>query len=487
MEKALEINEIRTFIGYFLNVRDLKSCALVNKAWSQSMTPLIWSILHWWDDSEEIISSQAMAKYGHHVRSIFFHHFSKDPSIFSPCTQVRHIYQANSCTDEPFDDLALYLVRNNRTSLKTFYDQGSRRRRLSKEALAAIFECPNLEQLKLGEVEFTAELYSAFVQACTHLRYLFLTGECTVANGGSMLQEQSFPFLEDLSMIGCSAALAQNILVHSPNLKGFLYVEQMAPRTQIKAETILSLRHLDRLLLNFSAEASQNLGAQIISSLPSMKWVHISSFNHPYSCDPLFEPALRRHYTTLQAIVVNDDWTSKQILLVLTSCPTLRAYEGGVLLADEIQQGAPWVCSRLQCLRVRITRVTHPMEGDCRDAVYHQLARLDQLLLLDLSDLRYLQSSVASEPRLSLCLGQGLEILEPLKNLQKIAFEGLRLNLRKEEVEWMIQKWPSLQYMEGDMCEDLKEHIRLMEYCIDLGITSGSLLKESPMQYVDAV
>ncbi|KAF9951932.1 hypothetical protein BGZ72_006656 [Mortierella alpina] len=236
--------------------------------------------------------------------------------------------------------------------------------------------------------------------------------------------------------------------------------------------------------------------AELIRS--STAWTHLSMmFFHGFG--PLSTEALVRHSATLETLVLEecDGFCSEDIQRVLSSCPNLRTFRAmtsngwgfssTVYLDASEMVDSPWVCHRLENLKIIITGIARPdlrvdqygepltgplhdgtIQGfDLQRIVYQQLGKLTHLQELwlghDKQDLddedNYHRTEVEGQWRfidpdeqfecLEFSLRSGLDLLSGLKELRTLNLDRLRNRIGLSEVQWMAQQWPRLERVIG--------------------------------------
>jgi len=182
----------------------------------------------------------------------------------------------------------------------------------------------------------------------------------------------------------------------------------------------------------------------------------------------VFDVLRRGHFKTLtkvdlsSAVVDPDDQIAgvpQWVQEVLTSCPLLECVVARAISAQDIADGQPWVCLGLKEFRVMINmefkksdrgperpRFTETQQGLCR-AVYRQLGRLEKLRVLDMRRLGWDAHMMRYAP-LPLELRLGLGELSGLKDIEVVGFHRYQ-DMRKADVEWMLQQWPYLSAIYG--------------------------------------
>ncbi|KAF9212672.1 hypothetical protein BGZ59_006460 [Podila verticillata] len=115
MTTIFDIPELVLTIASYLDPKDLARAVLVNKAWHQNMTPLLWHTLDFKDRHPTstapafftgTIARQALTKYGHHIRTIRSRSFEILEPLRSSapgCTMLTTLELLDFAEDE-FDD-----------------------------------------------------------------------------------------------------------------------------------------------------------------------------------------------------------------------------------------------------------------------------------------------------------------------------------------------------------------------------------------------
>jgi len=161
-----------------------------------------------------------------------------------------------------------------------------------------------------------------------------------------------------------------------------------------------------------------------------------------------------------------EDSVSGWVQEVLESCPSLERIVARIITAQDIMNGQPWVCLRLEEFKVMIDmefkgralergpkrpKYTEDEENQCR-AIYGQLGRLTQLRSLNMHYWSWSPDRNTIFP-LPLELRVGLGQLCRLKDIERIDYYGSQ-DMRMVDLEWMLQHWPHLQLLHGDRLSD---------------------------------
>ncbi|KAG0297823.1 hypothetical protein BGZ97_004219 [Linnemannia gamsii] len=195
-----------------------------------------------------------------------------------------------------------------------------------------------------------------------------------------------------------------------------------------------------------------------------------------------FDQLQRRHFATLRVLDMNGcgEFTGDMVLSVLSGCPFLEDFSASYFTASGLSKRDPsrraWVCLGLRRLKVFIAGDWKHPEVD--QLVFEQLSKLVQLEELDLGDdpLRDLDGNLRKELRyqggLQLRLDSGLDRLAGLKNLYAVEFRGTVQTIRVEEIEWMLESWPQLEEVSGELSGNSKTHEVLKEMLEQNGVAN---------------
>ncbi|KAG0280791.1 hypothetical protein BGZ95_008696 [Linnemannia exigua] len=119
-QKPINIPEIRTNIGWCLDLRDVLSCALVCRDWAQTFIPLLW---HTIDLSQNPrIPLIGLRKHACHIRQLKYLDLSETSEVMqmvlaSPGIKHLHQLSISLCDSDPDNMYGLDLIRRNCTSL----------------------------------------------------------------------------------------------------------------------------------------------------------------------------------------------------------------------------------------------------------------------------------------------------------------------------------------------------------------------------------
>ncbi|KAF9584848.1 hypothetical protein BGW38_004938 [Lunasporangiospora selenospora] len=494
MEKALALPEILENIGRFLDIKDLQSCSLVSKLWAKSMKQYLW----WTLSIPKVIQTddlrKVLYKFGHLIRELHINgEVKQDILLEEYCTglyglTVKSNYQSDG------------LIRRSHQTLRSFCHYWEVVQ--SSSVQSTLFQCPRLEFLFFNSVLLSdTKISSSFVEACTHLTSLTLNMANWDFPEDILMPKSSFLKLERLTVSNYRnlKGLKSNMLDRCPNLKTLVCSQPLGTRFKEFMDVIIATcRRLKVLwVIGGNIPPDDSDVKAVLKALPPMEFIQIRGYPYGKVIERNYASFLHPHHATLRAVELSSRWTSAQIHKLLCSCPNLRAVFGyGTLSADDIGSTSQWVCAKLECFRVRIAAFTVPELSEERRVVFRRLAQLRHLRSLELAALYPINDSVLTSPTYGFQLGEGLELLEPLKMLQQCCLSYLRPGLRKRDVKWMVRAWPSLTSFCAKLNPDDEENERLWKIFHSRGVWDQlsdsrggpceSVMTKCAIEYADA-
>ncbi|KAF9583610.1 hypothetical protein BGW38_009048 [Lunasporangiospora selenospora] len=473
MEQALSLPEIRRIIVLFLRPRDRKTCALVSRAWAESVIPWIW-----YSVSPSVVCSQkelaVLYKNRAHVRTLHTDRYTERVDYFNWFEKLQVLWLGYISYIEEFqidfvESWMEYadLIHHNRLSLRRIEVNcsGDEDSVILREAL----ECPLLKYLDLSHISIQErDLMESFINTCTRLITLSLWGVSFVWESQLMFKGQGFTNLAQLKVERvCGPYL--DILRACPNLKALtlLRCDSVSVAAFLEVITV----HCRQLCVLRYAECGFDDGSdfeKVAMALPPMKQLQgMNSVMGNYI--PI--PAYSHHFKNLQAIQLEEFYGigTKSAQTLFSSCPNLRSCVGAILIAEDIGSGLSWVCQELEHLEVHI--VVDPEKAQLHSGVCHQLSQLKKLRILSTNMGLWSSRSQPQRTALSLRLGDGLELLASLFRLEYLHVGVFQEAWRAEEVEWMVRTWPNIVSIHCDLNE--------AEFSIDSA--------ESRMVYADLI
>ncbi|KAF9139241.1 hypothetical protein BG015_002119 [Linnemannia schmuckeri] len=250
----------------------------------------------------------------------------------------------------------------------------------------------------------------------------------------------------------------------------------------IKPTTWPKLRALDltgipgRQLVKFSDECI----AHILDCVPDNQLEEFKLQGSMFG--PLGAQALRRQFPCLQDLRLEPDGIDAQSAFlqeVMESCPKLQVLQAGMFSVGHMRRGKAWICHGLKKLAVHVDLesdrdgavVDKKIHKDpaywtkyssSRRYVFERLGKLTELQELDTSMPCYAYGRGMSYINLSHSyrhpywtldyqLLHGLDELVGLKKLERLDFSNTLQDLLQMDLEWMVENWPSLKMVTGDL------------------------------------
>ncbi|KAF8954183.1 hypothetical protein BGZ46_002995 [Entomortierella lignicola] len=174
------------------------------------------------------------------------------------------------------------------------------------------------------------------------------------------------------------------------------------------------------------------------------------------------KPKQRRLCDSVETLVLNKcrNVTSTMIQTLLSNCHNLKAFKADKITSRDIVFGEDWVCHGLEELVVHIaspnscsTTTGSFSFVDMERIVFSRLSKLVKLKRLILTaDAKF---AIESKRTVSLRLDAGLGLLTDLKELRDLGFHmDLNQNIGLEEAQWMVESWPKLSSLRGQLNQD---------------------------------
>ncbi|CAO3565352.1 unnamed protein product [Mortierella alpina] len=247
--------------------------------------------------------------------------------------------------------------------------------------------------------------------------------------------------------------------------------------------------------------------ARILNSIPQLtrfflRFDRLSSmFN-----DPDVMQALRRHFALLTDIEfgqVRSNIRCGTILELLTECPNLQRlvaygrldcsrqafYRAGTFTGtpkvtaaaaaaatpgstspsaipglNDLFNDTPWVCLGLKRLHVIMTGGPHSVwqNRTLQQWLFLQLGRLKELQTLSLGHcILWNYENGFSHHGLDFTVEAGLSRLAGLEKLEQLNIEGIYQHMEERDVNWMLEHWPRLRVVEGELHHRKEKRERL--------------------------
>ncbi|KAK3836417.1 MAG: hypothetical protein JOS17DRAFT_479132 [Linnemannia elongata] len=229
--------------------------------------------------------------------------------------------------------------------------------------------------------------------------------------------------------------------------------------------------HLEDFSLECVRGSEEDLAAFILIHLPPLKQLKISIGHIGPVCFSILQ---ERHLDSLQTLsLIGTKITSRMTLDILLRSQHLVVFEADRIdLRDFRSTPQPWACQRLRHLRV--TFESDPNDPDTDTLLLEQLSKLVHLEELYvspyLSHLSIITGPETTTPSPSLKLDSNLSRLSSLTRLRAFSCIRSGRDLEVEDIEWMMDHWPSLETLSGHFSLDLTVQKTLMELIRQRGI-----------------
>ncbi|KAF9344938.1 hypothetical protein BGX26_003732 [Mortierella sp. AD094] len=485
MPHALEIPEILLHLAPFLKghpphtKHHLTICALVCKTWNHIFSPLLYHNCSLAEGDEYNIknpSLETLIKHADSIRELAYK-CCTNPNIFKlECFKLTSLDIESEFTNEPQSEISALvpqLIRKSSNTLKIFKITGDNDSGLSSNDLwRALAECPSIDHIEVYRIY--SEDMDAFWEVASKVEILHLV-RSDISFGSDIpnapTQSARFPRLKHLRMHLRNQDYEIAILKNAPNLGRLswdIFGAAVIPRN-IFRQVMTELRLPKLQGLRFGHELDDE---DVALALDAMTDADYLEFSWSYFSHLARRSLISRHAATIQTLIITcrDDITHCEVHDILTDCPSLvtlitgRIYGPSLIqvnkfkadgaegsgVTEEVVLGKDWVCLGLRHLSLYFEPNGYASKAVQRleqEHLFRQLSRLTQLeslvLLADeegdsyIPDLR-LESS-----------GGNLDKLTSLKRLETFSFQCTNQMLRKEEIHWMVEHWPSLKSVKG--------------------------------------
>ncbi|KAF9946358.1 hypothetical protein BGZ65_009802, partial [Modicella reniformis] len=326
--------------------------------------------------------------------------------------------------------------------------------RLSGYKLNAVFWSTLLgfRRLKGLRVQFLDLRKDAdgFWQLCTHLERLEIIRPAPLPQGNLLSME--FPSIKELrfDLTDWDHVRILEFMQRCPNLTSFEFVggEECArfasPFSDLVTARTWPHLHSVSIVWNDIAEDS------ILRIIGGMQRIN-AAFDICYSPNFFGSNAmelLRPHFSNIRALHLRPAFcTTSQIAQeILSSCPLLERLAAPPIEASVIAEGNPWVCTRLQELKLMFVYDNSTLSR-LQPLVFDRLARLVQLEEWSPTD----RQIYPSDRMLDLTLENGLGKLSTLRSLRSIDFHYASQVMEQQEIDWIFEHWTDLESVRGNL------------------------------------
>ncbi|KAF9172525.1 hypothetical protein BGX20_005458 [Mortierella sp. AD010] len=424
MTHALELHEIRSAIGDYLDTKDLLNCACVSKEWYSTFNDAFWHHItlgtpNFSDspDSPEsplLLNIEQIQLHSNHIQSMVFN--KQLPKEYYEDVKLSRLFSLeidfNISRSYPIPNLLGTLIERHSSSLKRFKFTGWNTI-VSAHTMEAIGKCQGLASLWLSDSILYSEGVRTLLVACANIG--------KVAGGESEGKTGRENFL----------------------------IDQWAKHVESGAWPHLTC--LDVQDEEFHDEGLSCVFRNLQSPLEKLM-VRETGFG-PMAFEVLI--TTKRHYCHIRELDISQckDTTSSMIQKIMTKMPALVYFSANRLFATDILgtsredqngdgDGQKWVCKNLRtlklCIDMGIASDPNTLEYEERQRqVYSRLSELEFLETLEVGNLLSLKETEVQ--RLDSRPNAGLGQLLSLKRLKGISSKrGHSLDLK--DIELMIAK-----------------------------------------------
>ncbi|KAF9980976.1 hypothetical protein BGZ65_004460 [Modicella reniformis] len=435
-----EIPELLSYVASFVQRRDLTACALVSKTWHQAFNPFIWHDVSW--NYVRPFLPQAIHRHSQLVKTFKANRYSnkegrKEVSGLRFPNLVSLDMSQSPFSQEDMKEWILGHSSVTRLRLDAFD--------LSPVFWSTLLGFRHLKDLRVWRLELSGKDVDTFWQLCTtHLVRLELSSPKITYPGNTLSME--FPSIKELKLSRLNEEVEIFFLMfmqRCPSLTSFWLDGVDSPGFVSSFSDLVAARtwsHFHSLTIN-SFKISSDILSKIIGSMQQITALHISYEQDFFASN--FMELLRPHFSNIRVLHLrsNDESISPMAQEVLSSCPLLEQLTAPPIDASVVAEGKPWVCMRLQKLKLTIVYKDSTLP-DLQPLVFAQLGRL--VLLEVWQPYPHDTSGV-----LDLTLENGLGKLSTLRSLRYINFTNTSQEMGQQEIDWILQHWTSLEMFLG--------------------------------------
>ncbi|KAI8604493.1 hypothetical protein EDD21DRAFT_412021 [Dissophora ornata] len=385
----LDLPEIRLSIAEHLREVDLVRCLRVCWSWHDTFLPLDLYMMDW------------SGNY---------------PFVF-PRMQYLFFRLSHAITPSPANYPALFIVRNQSLVKLHIRNLNSN---IDYQLWKVLQELPHLKELGLEESSIQEDDTVRFWTVCENLENLLLK-EVTFPEGATPHASRCFWNIRKLQLYGVDGIELEEqfrFISACPNLEDLVWY---------------SIFTVD---LEDGLEDDGDMGGPYFE-----EFAKDIDLQDRFSA--LIFQALQRHFSHLVELEVEarDEVASKQLQIILCSCPALKKLVGGGVLAKDVVEGKPWVCLSLQSLVICF--MFCGTEQHLQPLIFERLAKLTRLEYLFSGTAKAYFQEKYTVP-LQFCLESGLDALSGLWRMNCFTTRGDSTFLGESELRWMLVHWKDL-------------------------------------------
>ncbi|KAF9103051.1 hypothetical protein BGX27_010754 [Mortierella sp. AM989] len=491
----MDLPELRAQLAKYLDLTQLAVSSAVCKSWHDSFIPVLYSTISRNADHVNNLSNDTLRKYADHVQILYINgRLDMLPTnTFSRLQDIRVIINR----DDPglWEELLTGVINQNQ-GLTAVDIKG--RVTISFGLMDSIASLPNLRRLKFSSCEFDRASSERLLDACLQLEELSLF-KTAVTHCDSSDRWEEFPEMLSVSLYITSGL---ELLQQAAWIKICPKLTQLSwrynnhdtdddddengervPVSEICNTFSESCRLLERLDLSSWPDLSDSDFSRVMHSMAGS----LTSISfHETKFGPKALTSCNRYFSMLTCFEALRCrcFTSVMAQQVLTSCPHLRTFAAPYLLARDIlgisdesqsseddeedkeeagalspttvlaatttSQPQEWACLNLRSFSVFICGLAGKHQ-EWQPRVLEQLAKLENLEYLSIGTDNNVGRFRWGSEGLELGSAVRTNILKSLKELDAIRFVGLRPDMFKGDVQLMLNAWPKLKCMIGNV------------------------------------
>ncbi|KAF9433788.1 hypothetical protein BGZ76_008971 [Entomortierella beljakovae] len=495
----LDITEIRLYVGYYLECKDLFSCLLVCAAWSDTFIPLLYTKLSICDRRTRP-PLDSLKKYIDIPRRL---HFFGDAGLryysieFSSLTVLSLDNDSHGVEITP---AYVKLIQKNSETLREF--NIARHPVVSTTTIwEALLQCPKLNTLNICQYSIHNVDLELFWRVCTKVEKLtLLSVEFVSDDTPTSSLPQEFPKLTSLALLKPTRFSWQDqlqLITKSKNLtklrwnpessRGHMDVQDYL--AMISSDALRNVRELEMVNI-FIDDETTAITLKALEKVTSIDMSHIKFAESSYL------GLLENQAATIRSLnLFNCETATSPIIQgILSSCPSLEEFMANAIQGSELVQiesglsdmeamvpekltlGKDWVCRKLRSLTLFFDMnscdpddTCHTTESDERREYREQLEQFHAFR--QLSRLTELESlSVSRSPGYD-GESQGLKlkveemsVLASLKRLKTFSFNNTDQDMSEDEIDWISENWPSLKLISGTFTLDSNRNQSMKNY-----------------------
>ncbi|KAF9210223.1 hypothetical protein BGZ59_009735 [Podila verticillata] len=469
----MDLPEIRTQIGLYLDTSELNVCAQVCRSWNDTFYPLIWADFEWHSDYVTYPQSKVLERNARHIRYLHLTDHDRPAHFLDLCTNLRGLVLMFAVHEQNQWDQIARLIHRNQKLFSINISTGGLTPTIG--FIQAVAQNESIKQIEITFSEYDRTAVTILLDAATRLEMLSVIG-AAFEDPGSMARWQvpggGFPRLKSLQMCartGISARHQFEMIQQCPQLESLAWSEDSWPESTQSfptTEFCHMLTHSCPNLAVFELQIQSLTDKDFSRILESAR--RVTSFQvFDTQFGPMASQSLRRHFHHVTKLDLRrcQGVTSAVSQQILASCPGLTEFFAGYLKVQDIKQ--EWVCTGLTSLTLFICGMKdQPLEN--QEVALRQLSMLERMESLAVGTFDPRDEN--SKDGLDLRLAAGLSILESLKELRSICFDGLAQDMDQADLIWMVEAWPKFCRLEGKVHMERERRLELQEILIERGI-----------------